>query len=71
MLQRIQNIPGVRLVSCLMLLSGWGLVMVALAILKSQTQQGLFVLAGFLVEIVGLVMLCLAHRFKKESKRGD
>jgi hypothetical protein len=46
---------------CLLLLSGWGIVLAALALLKSALPQTGFVLAGMAVEGLGLVLLVRSH----------
>jgi len=61
MRKRIEKIPGVRLVGFLMLLSGWGLILAAVAILKSQAQMTIFVFAGVAVEMLGLIFAALSH----------
>ena len=44
----------------LLLLSGWGIVVAALALLHGGAVSG-FILAGFGVEILGLVLVLRAH----------
>jgi len=44
----------------LLLLSGWGIVLAALAMLHG-TATSIFVLAGVAVEIIGLVLVARAH----------
>jgi hypothetical protein len=51
-----------RLAGFLLLLAGWGLVLTALAILRSGAPRYAFVLAGFGVEILGLALTARAHR---------
>jgi hypothetical protein len=54
----IQN--GMRLGGFLLLLSGWGIVVAALVMLRGGAVSG-FILAGFGVEIIGLVLVMRAH----------
>jgi hypothetical protein len=44
----------------LLLLSGWGIVVAALALLHGTATSG-FILAGVAVEILGLVLVARAH----------
>jgi hypothetical protein len=68
MRKRIESIPGVKLVGFLMLVTGWGLMLDAVATLKSQTQLTIFLLAGVGVELLGLIMAAVAHGAKQEAK---
>lgn len=45
----------------LLLLAGWGIVIVAIVILPSQVSRGVFVVAGLLVEMLGLVLFARSH----------
>ena len=49
-----------KLLGFLLLLSGWGIVVAALRLLHG-TALPAFILAGILVEIIGLVMVARAH----------
>jgi hypothetical protein len=51
-----------RLAGFLLLLAGWALIVTALAILHPSAPRTAFVLAGFGVEILGLVLAARAHR---------
>jgi len=51
-----------KLAGLALLLSGWVIVVFALAILPTATERTAFVIAGFLVEMPGLVLLARAHR---------
>jgi hypothetical protein len=53
---------AMRLAGFLLLPAGWALVLTALAILRSPGSRAAFVLAGFGVEILGLVLAARAHR---------
>ena len=44
----------------LLLLSGWGIVFAALAMLHGRAVPG-FILAGLAVEILGLILVMRAH----------
>jgi hypothetical protein len=44
----------------LLLLSGWGIVVAAFALLHGGAASG-FILAGFGVEIIGLALILRAH----------
>lgn len=43
-------------VGFLLLLAGWGVVIVAIAILSSMAMRYVFVIAGLLVEVLGLML---------------
>jgi hypothetical protein len=45
----------------LLLLTGWVLVMAALAMLPRTAAQGAFIVAGVAVEILGLVLAIRSH----------
>jgi hypothetical protein len=49
-----------KLVGFLLLLSGWGIVLAALAMLHGTATSG-FILAGIAVEILGFVLIARAH----------
>lgn len=52
----------------LLLLSGWGIVVAALALLHGGAVSG-FILAGLGVEVLGLVLVLRAHLLQtKESE---
>lgn len=50
-----------KILGFLLLISGWLLVISALAILAQETARGAFVIAGLGVEIAGLVLVIRAH----------
>jgi hypothetical protein len=54
-----------RLVGCLLMVSGWLLLMAALLLLDSGVPQLVFVGAGILVEALGVAVL--AHRYRTEQ----
>jgi hypothetical protein len=57
-----------RLVGFLLLLAGWGLVLAAIGMLKSDAARAGFALAGFAVELLGLVLLGRSHLLVREEK---
>jgi hypothetical protein len=57
-----------RLVGFLLLLAGWGLVLTAIGMLKSNAPRTAFVLAGVAVELLGLVLLGRAHLLSQDEK---
>ena len=57
-----------RLVGFLLLLAGWGLVLAALGMLKSDAPRTAFVLAGVAVELLGLVLIGRAHLLSQDEK---
>ena len=50
-----------KVVGFLLLLAGWLLVLAALEMLGAATPRALFVIAGFAIEVLGLVMVFRAH----------
>ena len=50
-----------KFVGFLLLLAGWLLVLAALEMLGAATPRALFVIAGFAIEVLGLVMVFRAH----------
>jgi hypothetical protein len=57
-----------RLVGFLLLLAGWGLVLAAIGMLKSDGARTAFMLAGVAVELLGLILLGRAHLLIREEK---
>jgi len=57
-----------KLVGFLLLLTGWLLVLTALEKLSAPTPRALFVLAGFAVEVLGLVLVFRAHLVPSEDQ---
>lgn len=51
-----------RLVGCLLLLSGFALVLAALAMLPGFVERLAFTAAGFAVELLGLALLTLGYK---------
>jgi hypothetical protein len=54
----------------LLLLAGWGIVLCAVALLRSALQRSGFVVVGLGIEILGLVLLLGSHRVLPEEERG-
>lgn len=50
-----------KLIGCLLLLSGWFLVLAALVMLPALTQRAVFIAAGMAIETLGLVLLTRAY----------
>ena len=57
-----------KLAGLLLLLAGWGIVLAAVGILASPTQRTAFVLAGFAVEIMGLILVAHSYRAAREER---
>jgi hypothetical protein len=51
-----------KLVACVLLLSGFFIALIALALLGSIGQRFAFVLAGFGVEVLGVALLTNSYR---------
>ena len=58
-----------RSVGCLLLLSGWLIVLAALVLLTSLQERFAFVTAGVAVEVLGLVLLTLGYRTLQRSRK--
>jgi predicted membrane channel-forming protein YqfA (hemolysin III family) len=58
-----------KLAGILFLLAGWGIVLSALDLLRSATLLIAFVLAGIVVEFIGLFFLFLSHLQQNEETR--
>jgi len=57
-----------RLVGFLLLLAGWGLVLAAIGMLRSDGPRAAFVLAGVAVELLGLGLVGRSHLLALEEK---
>ena len=57
-----------KLAGFLLLLSGWIIALAAVAVLSQPGARAGFVLAGLVVEIVGLVLTFRAHTHPKEER---
>lgn len=55
-----------KFVGFLLMLAGWFLVLAALEMLAAATPRALFVLAGFAVEVLGLVLVFRANLARPE-----
>jgi hypothetical protein len=58
-----------KLVACVLLLSGFFIVLAALVLLTSMGQRSAFVGAGFAVEFLGLSLLTQAYRTNRKEHR--
>jgi hypothetical protein len=56
-----------KLIGCLLLFSGWLIVVAALVMLAGFAQRATFVAAGMGVEVLGLVLLTQAYISKQRS----
>ncbi len=56
-----------KLIGCLLLLSGWLIVIAALVMLTTFVQRAAFVTAGMGLEILGLGLL--THNYTAEQRR--
>ena len=54
-----------KLAGFLLLLSGWGIVVSTLPLLRSLGARAAFVLAGMAVELIGLTLVARSHRATK------
>ena len=50
-----------KLAGLLLLVAGWGIVIAAVALLPSMMGRAGFVLAGIVVELLGLTLMVYAH----------
>jgi hypothetical protein len=50
-----------KLIGCLLLISGWLIVLAALVMLQTFVQRAAFIAAGFGIEILGLALLANAY----------
>jgi hypothetical protein len=61
-----------RAIGCLLMVSGWLIVMAALVLLTRLAERYGFVVAGFAVEVLGLVLLAQRYRsmqLEEKSRR--
>ncbi|MGP8258898.1 MAG: hypothetical protein ACLQM6_02980 [Acidobacteriaceae bacterium] len=58
-----------KLVACVLLFSGFFLVLAALVLLTSLGQRSAFVAAGFAVEVLGLSLLTQSYRSIRKEHR--
>jgi|GEM_PF-2991489 len=62
--------PSVTLASILLILAGWILMRAAVLMLSSVPLQTGFSIAGFAVEMLGLVLLARAHVPARKKRNG-
>ena len=60
---------AMRIAGFLLLLAGWGIVLSAIALLRSSSPIAGFVTAGTAVEVLGLVLVIRSHRLPRREKR--
>lgn len=58
-----------RIAGFLLLLSGWILVLAAIALLAAAGPRGVFLFAGLAVEALGLVLVVRSHLTPKTDDR--
>lgn len=58
-----------KLIGCLLLLSGWFIVLAALVMLVAVTQRTAFVVAGVAIELLGLVLLTRGYTAMQRRPR--
>jgi uncharacterized membrane protein YccC len=54
-----------KILGFVLLVSGWAIVLTAVALLTEEVPRAAFVLAGLGVELVGLVLLVRAHPIRR------
>ena len=57
-----------KLAGFVLLMSGWGLVLAALALLNTPVSRTAFVLAGIGVQVIGLVLVIRSHMPLEEDQ---
>jgi hypothetical protein len=67
--RRARKWRGMRTAGLLLLLAGWGLVLSALILLPAASSRTAFLLAGFAVELAGLVLAMRRPPPPAESSR--
>jgi hypothetical protein len=58
-----------KLAGFLLLLSGWATVSAAVALLREATPRTGFLLAGFAIEMLGLVLVIRSHISQRPERR--
>ena len=58
-----------KLIGCVLLLSGWLLVLAALVMLPGLAERAAFISAGIAVEILGLALLTRAYTNLQRSAK--
>ncbi len=56
-----------KLIGFLLLLAGWVIILAAVAILRVAGPRAGFVLAGFGVEILGLILVFRSHLLRRKE----
>jgi hypothetical protein len=56
-----------RVLGCLLLISGWLIVIAALVMLSSQAARTTFIVSGLTVEALGFVLLAIGQRIAQRS----
>lgn len=56
-----------KLIGCLLLISGWLIVLASLVMLQAFAQRAAFIAAGFGTEILGLSLL--THAYTTQQRR--
>jgi len=54
-----------KILGFVLLVSGWAIVLTAVALLREDVPRAAFVLAGIGVEVVGLALLIRAHPIRR------
>jgi hypothetical protein len=58
----------VRLIGCVLLLSGFAIVLAALVLLTTLAQRFAFVAAGFAIELLGIALLTQGYRSLQKAR---
>jgi len=58
----------VRLIGCVLLLSGFAIVLAALILLTALAQRFAFVGAGFAIELLGLALLTQGYKSLQKAR---
>lgn len=58
-----------KLIGCLLLISGWLIVLAALVMLQTLVQRAAFIAAGFGTEILGLILLANAYTVQQRRQK--
>jgi len=58
-----------KLIGCLLLLSGWVIVLAALVMLPAFAQRAAFIAAGLGTEILGLALLTRAYTAQQRRQK--
>lgn len=62
---QVEGACRMKILGLVLLVSGWAIVLTAVALLTEDVPRTAFVLAGIGVEIVGLVLLIRAHPVRR------